>query len=180
LACLFISPKSFKVSLFGVRFGAASPVWQLLHAPNAEEGIVDTVMRGGDTDTNAAICGALLGAAHGLDALPNRWKSVILDCRPLKLRSGIAHPRPRCFWPVDALELATALTLSPALLECLRKGLTPLAHDKPGSVYFDDEGCSEERLRELMDWGIIEWDDEFELYWPTALSRAIIDELPYV
>jgi hypothetical protein len=30
---------------------------------------VETVMRGGDTDTNAAICGALLGAVHGRDAI---------------------------------------------------------------------------------------------------------------
>jgi ADP-ribosylglycohydrolase len=37
-------------------------LWQLLHAPNLEEGVVDTVMRVGDTDTNAPICGALLGA----------------------------------------------------------------------------------------------------------------------
>lgn len=36
-------------------------LWQLLHATNLEEAVVDnTVMRGGDTDTNAAICGALL------------------------------------------------------------------------------------------------------------------------
>ena len=35
-------------------------LWQLLHAENFEEAVVDTVHRGGDTDTNAAICGALL------------------------------------------------------------------------------------------------------------------------
>lgn len=46
-------------------------VWQLLHAPSLEEGVVDTVMRGGDTDTNAAICGALLGAVYGREA-PSR------------------------------------------------------------------------------------------------------------
>ena len=42
-------------------------LWQLLHAPNLEEGVVDTVMRGGDTDTNAAICGALLGSVYGFE-----------------------------------------------------------------------------------------------------------------
>ena len=49
---------------------AFSALWQLLHAPGFEPGVVDTVMRGGDTDTNAAICGALLGAVYGLDAIP--------------------------------------------------------------------------------------------------------------
>ena len=32
-----------------------------LHTTNFEDGVVATVMRGGDTDTNAAIAGALLG-----------------------------------------------------------------------------------------------------------------------
>jgi ADP-ribosylglycohydrolase len=45
-------------------------LWQLLNAPSFEAGVVDTVMRGGDTDTNAAISGALLGAVYGLDAIP--------------------------------------------------------------------------------------------------------------
>ncbi|WP_375543777.1 ADP-ribosylglycohydrolase family protein [Phaeobacter inhibens] len=31
-----------------------------------------TVAHGGDTDTNAAICGALVGAAQGRDAVPLR------------------------------------------------------------------------------------------------------------
>ena len=28
---------------------------------------------GGDTDTNAAVAGALLGAAHGVDAITPTW-----------------------------------------------------------------------------------------------------------
>jgi len=57
-------------------------LWQLLNAPSLEEGVVDTVMRGGDTDTNAAIAGALLGAAYGRDAVPKQWVEKILSCRP--------------------------------------------------------------------------------------------------
>ena len=68
----------------------------------------DTVMRGGDTDTNAAICGALLGAVHGLEAVPTQWKEKVLSCRP-EQHAGVAHPRPEVFWPVDALELAQQL-----------------------------------------------------------------------
>jgi len=41
------------------------------YAPKLEEAVVDSVMRGGDTDTNAAICGALLGAVHGRGAIPS-------------------------------------------------------------------------------------------------------------
>jgi hypothetical protein len=81
----------------------------MLHTPSLEEALVDTVMRGGDTDTNAAICGALLGALYGLDAIPSRWSQKILNCRPQAGDPGVFRPRPECFWPVDALELAEKL-----------------------------------------------------------------------
>jgi ADP-ribosylglycohydrolase len=84
-------------------------LWQLLHAPSLEEGVVDTVMRGGDTDTNAAICGALLGAVHGAEAVPAQWVNCLLNCRPAEGDPRVRHPRPACFWPVDALELADRL-----------------------------------------------------------------------
>ena len=84
-------------------------LWQLLHAPNLEEGVIDTVMRGGDTDTTAAICGALLGAVYGRDAVPNRWTETVLNCRPEEGQPGVYRPRPKSLWPVDALELAKRL-----------------------------------------------------------------------
>ena len=84
-------------------------LWQLLHASNLEEGIVGTVMRGGDTDTNAAICGALLGAVYGRNAIPAQWSERILNCRPAEGQPHVHRPRPECFWPVDALELAEHL-----------------------------------------------------------------------
>ncbi|MDO5538142.1 MAG: ADP-ribosylglycohydrolase family protein [Desulfovibrionaceae bacterium] len=84
-------------------------LWQLLHAPSLEEGLVDTVMQGGDTDTNAAICGALLGAVHGIEAVPEQWVSCVLNCRPEAGKKGVRRPRPQCFWPVDALDLADRL-----------------------------------------------------------------------
>ena len=39
--------------------------------------------QGGDTDTNAAICGALLGAVHGRAAVPAQWQRMVLSCRPM-------------------------------------------------------------------------------------------------
>jgi ADP-ribosylglycohydrolase len=82
--------------------------YQLLHAVNLEEGVVDTVQRGGDTDTNGAIAGALLGAAFGRPGVPSRWADALLTCRP-RPGTKTAHPRPEDFWPCDALELAAAL-----------------------------------------------------------------------
>ncbi|MDQ5848706.1 MAG: ADP-ribosylglycohydrolase family protein, partial [Pseudomonadota bacterium] len=73
-----------------------------------EEALIQTVGQGGDTDTNAAICGALLGAAHGREAIPSRWILPVLACRPLA-ECGALRPRPIDYWPDDVLELAEAL-----------------------------------------------------------------------
>ena len=67
---------------------------QLLHAESLEEGIVSTVMSGGDTDTNAAIAGALLGAVWGRGAVPMQWLDRIMCCRPISGIVGVKQPRP--------------------------------------------------------------------------------------
>jgi ADP-ribosyl-[dinitrogen reductase] hydrolase len=84
-------------------------LYQLLHAPSLEECVVDTIMRGGDTDTNAAICGALLGAVFGREAIPAQWLDSLQNCRPEAGHPRVRHPRPECFWPVDVLELSKQL-----------------------------------------------------------------------
>ncbi|MBL8794323.1 MAG: ADP-ribosylglycohydrolase family protein [Planctomycetia bacterium] len=104
-------PPDFSDRMGWVLIALQNAFYQLLHAGNLEEGVVDTVMRGGDTDTNGAIAGALLGAAHGRQALPAQWLHAVLSCRTLP-ESGTAHPQPCEFWPVDALELAEALLWS--------------------------------------------------------------------
>jgi ADP-ribosylglycohydrolase len=86
--------------------------FELLHAPDLQTGVVNTVRRGGDTDTNAAIAGALLGAVHGRDAIPVQWRVMISSCRPHALRAP--RPRPMAYWPVDLLEQAEALLLAGA------------------------------------------------------------------
>jgi len=73
-----------------------------------EDGLVRTVGQGGDTDTNAAIAGALLGAAQGREAVPPRWLLPVLACRPMA-ECGALRPRPAEYWPDDVLELAEAL-----------------------------------------------------------------------
>lgn len=84
-------------------------LYQLLHADNLEQGIIDTVMRGGDTDTNACICGALLGAVYGIDSIPEQWLNAILNCKPDFENPKVKRPRPMPLWPNDALELAEKL-----------------------------------------------------------------------
>jgi ADP-ribosyl-[dinitrogen reductase] hydrolase len=80
----------------------------LLSGASLETALIATAGKGGDTDTNAAICGALLGAAQGREAVPQRWRNAILTCRPTE-KSATRHPRPARYWPDDALDLAEAL-----------------------------------------------------------------------
>lgn len=72
------------------------------------EAVIETVAQGGDTDTNAAICGALLGAAQGSEAIPMRWRMAIQACRPIE-ELGALQPRPPRYWPDDLPALAEAL-----------------------------------------------------------------------
>ncbi|MBS8225744.1 hypothetical protein DYI42_05785 [Vannielia litorea] len=76
-----------------------------------EDALIETVGEGGDTDTNAAIAGALLGAAQGRKAVPARWRRAVLSCRAVS-EDGVAHPRPKDYWPDDAMDLAEALLVA--------------------------------------------------------------------
>ncbi len=84
-------------------------LWQLLHAPNMEEAVVDTIHRGGSTAANAAICGSLLGAVYGREAIPKHWSDAVLRCEPQAGEAGVGQPRPAQYWPSDLLELAREL-----------------------------------------------------------------------
>jgi ADP-ribosylglycohydrolase len=106
-------PEDYSTQQGWVRIALQNAFYQLLHATSLEQGIRASVMAGGDTDTNAAIAGALLGAVHGREAIPAAWMRSVLSARPLRL-APTAHPRPVELWPVDALELAEALLLARA------------------------------------------------------------------
>jgi ADP-ribosylglycohydrolase len=54
-----------------------------LRAASLEEGVMLAVNLTGDSDSTGAIAGNLLGAMHGVDAIPERWLA------PLELRSII-------------------------------------------------------------------------------------------
>ena len=52
-------------------------LWAVLNTPTFEEAVVAAVMVGNDTDTNAAVTGAVAGAHHGYRAIPERWRSQV-------------------------------------------------------------------------------------------------------
>lgn len=55
----------------------------LSSAASLEEGIVSVISRGGDTDTNGCVAGALLGAKFGKSAVPERWASKLKSAAEL-------------------------------------------------------------------------------------------------
>jgi ADP-ribosyl-[dinitrogen reductase] hydrolase len=61
-----------------------------------ERGLRDVVALGGDTDTNASVAGALLGAMHGATALPPAWLASLQDRSAIeneaRALAGLAAP----------------------------------------------------------------------------------------
>lgn len=52
-------------------------LWSAHHEPNLERGLIWLASAGGDTDTNAAVAGGLMGARDGEGAIPGRWLDAI-------------------------------------------------------------------------------------------------------
>ena len=59
-------------------------MWALRTPLTFESALIRLVRNGGDTDTNGAVAGAVLGARYGGAAIPQRW----LDCIPQRERLG--------------------------------------------------------------------------------------------
>ena len=84
------------------------PFGHLAIGTSIEDALIQTVGAGGDTDTNGAICGALLGAAQGRAAIPDRWNLAMQACRPMAVL-GAVRSRPARYWPDYLTLLAEGL-----------------------------------------------------------------------
>jgi len=84
---------------------------QALSAPSLEDGVARSTLSGGLPSARAAAAGALLGALGGRDAVPLRWRRLVLSCRPAADPPVAPRPRPRPLWPTDLLVLAERLLL---------------------------------------------------------------------
>ena len=70
--------------LDGPRFG----LYTLVHVGDYAEGIAWAISLGKDTDTNAAVAGALLGYRYGVEAIPERWLSRLRDRERVELAAA--------------------------------------------------------------------------------------------
>lgn len=99
-----------------VRHTLESVVWGLLTTTSFEEAVVQVANLGSDTDTAAAVVGALAGAAYGLTAIPVRWRETL-----------------RGEWPVGSGQLWRTADLV-ALVDQLAAGHWQVDHCKPFSA----------------------------------------------
>lgn len=104
-----VPPEDYLEAAGWVLVAIQNALYHLLHSDGPGEAIADTVAQGGDSDTNAAICGALLGAVYGLESIPSGWRDAILSCRPMAGDPRVQRPRPKELWPIDALDLSDGL-----------------------------------------------------------------------
>lgn len=78
-----------------VRHAFVLSFYYLLSGKSYEQGMREIIQQGGDTDTNAAIVGGMLGALYGLNQIPIDLltKAVQFDCtKPQK--DGLGRKRP--------------------------------------------------------------------------------------
>jgi ADP-ribosyl-[dinitrogen reductase] hydrolase len=66
-----------------VRHTLQSAVWALFNSHSFEEALVLVANLGNDTDTAAAVTGAMAGALYGVEAIPARWSDALRGEWPL-------------------------------------------------------------------------------------------------
>lgn len=103
------APADYQAEMSHVLVALQNGFWQLLHAEDAGAGVKATAMRGGDSAANAAVAGALLGAALDIDSFPAQWVDAVLACRPDASWKDVPQPRPEAYWPLDFMPLAKSL-----------------------------------------------------------------------
>jgi hypothetical protein len=73
-------------------FAAAAAFQALLRGGDAEAELRRVVALGGDTDTNAAVAGALLGARDGVAGLPSAWLRRLRDAEAIRAEAEALVP----------------------------------------------------------------------------------------
>jgi ADP-ribosyl-[dinitrogen reductase] hydrolase len=76
-------------------FTAGSAFQALLRGGDVETELRRVVSLGGDTDTNAAVAGALLGARDGVDGLPTRWLDHLSEADAIRAEAAALVPLAR-------------------------------------------------------------------------------------
>lgn len=81
-----------KTHIGHVKWGFTMAMHFLRKGESYESGVFKTLMKGGDTDTNAAIVGGMLGALHGVDEIPEYMKQPVLAFDVANPGEGYVRP----------------------------------------------------------------------------------------
>lgn len=166
--------------------------YQLLNSETFEDALVDTVMAGGDTDTNGCIAGALLGAYYGEEAIPLSWRRTIINCMTDRgaeyqnndahelavelLKSGLFHPsRGQSLVPHKPETAPLERPLATEIEEYHPSDDFAEEYSDEDSAEFDIE---EDEVVEDDDdlWEEIETDDESDYAWELKVVVELIKE----
>ncbi|WP_417689369.1 ADP-ribosylglycohydrolase family protein [Pseudidiomarina sp.] len=79
----------FYTNMGWVRIALHNALFHLFNETPWRTAVHETVMQGGDTDTTAAIVGALLGARDGVSAIPSDWLHDVQACTPARRPSAL-------------------------------------------------------------------------------------------
>lgn len=93
-----------------VRFAFVLAFYHLRQRSSFEASLSHALSLGGDTDTNAAIVGGLMGALHGVSSIPKWMLGPVLAFKPPgEGEPGGGHPRPPELLPSTIPELVQGL-----------------------------------------------------------------------
>eukprot|EP00927_Polykrikos_kofoidii_P063069 TRINITY_DN57878_c0_g1_i1.p1 TRINITY_DN57878_c0_g1~~TRINITY_DN57878_c0_g1_i1.p1 ORF type:complete len:577 (+),score=109.58 TRINITY_DN57878_c0_g1_i1:110-1840(+) len=90
----------FGPNIHSARIGFTHAFRHLQKGSNFEQAMRYTLAGGGDTGSNAAIVGGLIGAAVGVQGIPERWIRAVMACN-----TDDGHPRPGQYHPKRLPEL---------------------------------------------------------------------------
>lgn len=99
-------PEDYMEHMGWVLIALQNAFCHLMAGHGVEKAVVESALQGGDTDTNACITGALIGATDGIKGINKNWLLHLQACRPYK---ESLSPRPLRYWPDDVLQLSKYL-----------------------------------------------------------------------
>ena len=82
--------------------------YELLNGKDFYSSLCRVILRGGDTDTNGCIVGALLGAYYGEDQMPTKWKNTVAACN---------NPRKGAYPEIDQRYIDAMINVSCKLIK---------------------------------------------------------------
>jgi len=116
-----------------VMAGGLSALFIALTSTDYADGVKKAVMLGKDTDTMAAIVGAVLGARHGEEGIPGKWIKELINAEQVALRGeALCSGTEEGLGVKDVVEMEAELTRkeedarADLLARMIKKGEAPL------------------------------------------------------